>query len=64
MRVTGLRTANSTTRLRCRTAVNYSTNLVRPVKKTLAMRSISHVAACRVEVALWHRAPGVGFQEH
>ena len=35
-----------------------------PCSETLAMRSISHVAASRVELALCHRAPGVGFQEH
>ena len=35
-----------------------------PTSETLPMRSISHVAACRVELALCHRAPGVGFQEH
>ena len=35
-----------------------------PGSETFPMRSISHVAACRVELALCHRAPGVGFQEH
>ena len=35
-----------------------------PAYHVTAMRSISHVAACRVELALCHRAPGMGFQEH
>ena len=38
--------------------------LLPPVTKTFAMRSISHVVVCEVELTLGHGVPGMGFQEH
>ena len=42
----------------------YRTEPVPPFILTFQMRSISHVVACQVELALFHRALGVVFQEH
>ena len=42
----------------------YRTEPVPPFILTFQMRSISHVVACQVELALCHRALGVVFQEH
>ena len=38
--------------------------LLPPGTETFAMRSISHVVVCEVELTLGHGVPGMGFQEH
>ena len=42
----------------------YVNTVLPPGTETFAMRSISHVVVCEVELTLGHGVPGMGFQEH